>query len=716
MPSASGNAKFVNNYVGFNVLPDGRPLRTEYRRFITDPDFPAFFKSMWGQTEAYGLRFDNLPGEDTLDASNTDFIKVGNHGTTAFDNNITLTLFGDPLGTMNQNDIQLANPTVVQRFPGQTIGAGQQFDIVHYLRSTWSVGDYNDPYTVVLDAPRLVNYPGGGTNGQAPNPMTVRLWLDNQYATIEKDVTLAVVKATLTLPAGLTLAAGQTPVKFLNNVAPNTLDAIDWSIVSDGTTFGDLPISVKIETVPGPTKVLNTIIRVAAAPTMSLVAGPNMVTFPYEFGDNNLDNILNLVSGVDFVAFQWDPELRGYQPVQSVQRGFGYWVVPNSTQSNVALSSANVPADQATGGLLVSLKAGWNLIGNPYNYPVRLSQLVGVAEDNPTDALSWAELVQNEYVTSSLTFFEANPAAPGGGTYKLTTAGDPWVEPHVAYWLFVRTFKELRLVWPPVFFETLPNAGRANVIDKPWAQTDREWKLQLSARSTYGYDANNFVGVISDRQKAKRFSVEKAPQAPGQELSLAIVNETPGQESRMAQAISDRVGRNEWKVQVKADRAGDVTLTWPNLASLPRGIRARITDDVTGEKKDLRTTSGYTFRMAEAGTRSFTLTVEPGGSNRAVIGNVMVQSAGRDANSPVVINYTLSTDALVTVRVLSNTGKEVYTVSRGRSDGAGDNSVTWTLRDNANRAVAPGTYTVEILAETVSGERVRRVVPVNVIR
>ena len=70
----------------------------------------------------------------------------------------------------------------------------------------------------------------------------------------------------------------------------------------------------------------------------------------------------------------------------------------------------------------------------------------------------------------------------------------------------------------------------------------------------------------------------------------------------------------------------------------------------------------------------------------------------------------------MTVRILCSTGREVFTVSRGRSEGAGENSVTWNLQDNANRAVAPGVYRVEILAETPSGERVRRIVPVNVVR
>ena len=82
----------------------------------------------------------------------------------------------------------------------------------------------------------------------------------------------------------------------------------------------------------------------------------------------------------------------------------------------------------------------------------------------------------------------------------------------------------------------------------------------------------------------------------------------------------------------------------------------------------------------------------------------------------MTISYALSADALVSVRILSATGKEIYTVTRGRADDAGENTVTWALRDNANRAVAPGTYRVEILAETPNGERVRKIVPINVIR
>src|SRR5690606_4996719 len=127
------------------------------------------------------------------------------------------------------------------------------------------------------------------------------------------------------------------------------------------------------------------------------------------------------------------------------------------------------------GGLFVNLKPGWNMIGNPYNYGVSVYQLVGVAEDNPSNSQTWLELVQSNVISSSLTYFEANPSVPGGGTYKVIS-GNVIMEPHVGYWVFVRSSKVVRLVWPALFQETLP--GITSRSAERFAQTDREWRLQ----------------------------------------------------------------------------------------------------------------------------------------------------------------------------------------------------------------------------------------------
>ncbi len=715
LPSASGSPKFTaDRYVGFVAFDDGRPIRTEKKREQTDSNFPKFVRALWGQSDAYGIQLDNQANPSTPDASTVDTIKVGGWGDTAQGNAGKIPLFGDASGTVDDNDILIGNMSILQRFATVSTGVSGSAEIIHYIRSSWSVGSYNDPYTTILDAPRSVNYNGpAGGGGSTPNPMTVRLWIDNQYATIDKEVALNNVTAQINLPAGLTLSPGETQVKTITKVQPNEITNIEWEVVSDGETFGNLPITVTMSTVPGPTKTLTRVVRVSAAPIMSLEQGPNMLAFPYQFGDSSFDGILGLTTGSDYVAYQWDPNLRAYVPTTSAQRGIGYWVIPNTALPSHELQNADVPSDTGEGGLLVNLQPGWNLIGNPYNYAVPIRQLIGVAEDNNSNSMTWTQLVQQDFISSTLTYFVPNSSLPGGGSYALQP-DDGEIRPHLAYWIFVKASKPVRLVWPPLFEETIPNSGRA--VDS-FAQNDREWRLQLSARSTFGVDNNNFVGSVSDRNRAKKLQVMKAPEAPGSKLELAVIDEVDGQPTRMAQAIANRGGRQEFKVQVNAKEAGDVTVTWPNLASLPRNLRVKLTDNASGEKRDLRASSGYTFRVDQPGTREFTVSIEQAGSARPVIGNVIVSTDGRDVrNSPITINYSLSADALVTVRVLSSTGKEVFTVTRSRSDNAGDNSATWTLRDNANRAVAPGSYKVEILAETPNGERVRKIVPVNVIR
>jgi hypothetical protein len=174
----------------------------------------------------------------------------------------------------------------------------------------------------------------------------------------------------------------------------------------------------------------------------------------------------------------------------------------------------------------------------------------------------------------------------------------------------------------------------------------------------------------------------------------------------------------KWTVYVQSTRANQISLTWPNMSALPKNVSFRLTDVATGTSRDMRRTSGYTFTTTGSSTREFTIQSQPATASRAIIGNVVVSQPGRgrDRNAPFTISYTLSADATTTIRILGAGGREVYTATRGRADTVGENSATWALRDNANRAVAPGIYRVEITAETTDGERVRKIVPVTVIR
>lgn len=709
----SGNPKrTADGYIGYSLLPNQRPLRTEKRYQLGNPRFPSTAKFLFGQTLNTGMRVDNLVPTETPDATGADLFVVANHRTILFDNAMSDRLFGDQ-GTLpaEEVDYPIGETSFLQRFPTRSVVAGGTRTIVHYVRQSWSVGDYRDPFTFIVDAPKLIATDRTDPLNFTPEPFTVRAWVDNQFARVDKEIPLNNVQFRIFLPEGMSLAPGESAVKTLGRVDPNALGFVDFQVVTSPEVVGNKQIRVTVQAAPGPVRELITDVLVSAQPRLRLPEGASLVTIPYTFNDSSFDNIFGLQTGIDFQVFRFDALSNSYRPAESAERGVGYWVVPTSDLGTYTLQEARQPADAARGGLSLRLQNGWNLIGNPYSYPVSLREVNGVFADNPGTVFTLDDLVRQGILSSTIAAWDRTNSS---GQYTFISSTDGVLSPHVGYWVFVNTFNPVTLVFPPVFAEGLPDSGRST--DDTFVQNARNWRLELALRSAKGIDARNYVGLVSDPTLANRLDMPKPPMAPGAVADLRIMGDFNGKPMEMSRSFEAKAGRESWTVRINATEAGEYTLTWPNLGQVPRGVRLKITDSVTGETKDLRATTGLTVNMTEAGTRDFTITAEPGGSSRPVIGDVTVSRPSRDSNAPMTIAYTLSSDAQVTVRVLSATGREVYTVTRGRSDASGQNTATWFLRDNADRAVAPGTYRIEILAETASGERVRRIVPVNVTR
>ncbi|MES1227210.1 MAG: FlgD immunoglobulin-like domain containing protein, partial [Armatimonadota bacterium] len=295
------------------------------------------------------------------------------------------------------------------------------------------------------------------------------------------------------------------------------------------------------------------------------------------------------------------------------------------------------------------------------------------------------------------------------------------------YWIYVYDLG-LTLQFPPVFLEganvggfVTPSVAKAQALSRsvatPFAQSKAQYRLMISARTPKELDDQNFVGKADSAADASLLKILEPPMGPRQNLALSIASDKPG-ETRLAQSLLNTTGPMKWTVYVQTNTADKVTVTWPNMSTVPKNVNFRLTDTATGTTRDMRRTSGYTFDAMASSTRSFTIEATQGTVAKATIGNVVISQAGksRDKNAPFTISYTLSASATTTVRILGAGGREIYTATRGRADVAGENTATWALRDNANRAVAPGIYRVEITAETADGERVRKIVPVTVIR
>ncbi|MEA2552848.1 MAG: hypothetical protein QOJ65_1024 [Fimbriimonadaceae bacterium] len=740
-------------YIGpdapFISIPGQRPtnLETRWTRRENPALFPAYVNFDWSQSEPYGLRIETGPSPSTTDprthvsdASQADEFELGNHGEFVSgpgllgDSNLSSPTIPDQLFPFvhiepgfKQSDIPYnTNPGYVIKYDGVNVAPGASRTFVQYYRSTWGQSDYVPPYVVVVDAPKLINFDANGLNQLSPNPATVRVWVDNirGFTSAEHEVPLVNVRVTLDLTSstGLTLPGGaKQQTKTIATIGPRRISHVDFQVEADGIASGIQPIVVRVVAPPGPNKTLVANTDISTTPKIPVVAGSNLVTVAWDFDDTSWSSVLGLSQPSQFQAFTWDPVQQGYVLSTSAQRGRGTWlvivdpsVIPNGY---VALQSdPHRPSDMATGTTPIQLQKGWNLIGNPYPYPLPIGQLLGVSSGDPSKSYRWADLVNAGFVSASLAYWDTTSSPPG---YKFISGIDAFLQPNVGYWVFVND-ASLTLSFPPVFYEgaitsSTANFAKSRAVVDTWTNTDKQWRLQIAARTNDEIDDQNFVGVTTTAANAKLLAIYEPPLAPNQKLGVSILPNTPGQ-ARLAQSLSASTGSQQWTVSVQTKKAGEVTLTWPNMGSVSKGVQFRVVDVATGTSRDMRRTSGYTFNAEANTTRDFHVEARAGTASRAVIGNVVVSGDGRARGGAFTISYTLSADATTTVRILGAGGKEVYTATRGRADRVGENTATWAMRDNANRAVAPGTYRVEIIAETTDGERVRKIVPINVIR
>lgn len=708
-----------------------------------NPDiFPTAVHFDWSQEEPYGLRIENEPSSSTIDpitgetdAERADEFVLGIQGATATGVSLVgelneVATFPDTMFpiVVNEPGIQQSdlpwqdNPAYIQKYYPETVLAGGRREIVQYFRTTWGQSNYLPPYAIVVDAPRIFNHDPAGLNQLTPNPATVRVWVDNirGFTGAEEEIPLVNVRITLDLneTTGITMVGGaKVQTKLISRIDAKRYGFVDFQIQADGILPGTFPYTVRVEAPPGPSKSIDGTMQVMTQPKIDFEPGANLVSMPWLFDNTAWTSILGLSQPTQFQAFAWDAVQQGYVFTTSAERGKAAWIVikdASVTTSPLMLQSdPEKPTDMDAGGLLVQLQQGWNMIGNPYSYPIELGGIVGVTAGDPTRTYSWRELVDGGFVSGALAYWDSDAIPP---SYKFISGITAQMQPQVGYWIFVQDIG-LTLKFPRVSIEgAILNDGFGGFsASREWKQTDKQWRLMLVARNSNEIDDQNFVGVAATAKASKETRIYEPPMGPIQRLAASIAAPTAGG-TRMAQTLSERSGRQEWTMLVESKDAGQVTVTWPNMSTVPKNVRFRMVDSATGTTRDMRKVSGYTFEAEAGTTRQIKVQAEPGTVSRAVIGNVVVSRPGRDRTAPFTINYTLSASATTTVRILGAGGKEIFTATRGRADRAGENTVSWAMRDNANRAVAPGAYRVEIVAETGDGERVRKIVPINVVR
>ncbi len=393
--------------------------------------------------------------------------------------------------------------------------------------------------------------------------------------------------------------------------------------------------------------------------------------------------------------------------------GLGYFI---NLTSGAAVQSYGRTFTQQT--IRVPLHEGWNMIGDPFQFPIAFANLTVQAPNGTLYASS--DAVTAKLVLPFIYRFV-------GGDYQFQALPNGTLYPWEGNWIYVipkdptnvnPSPNALTLVMTPtqagttrgirgaVLNNSVTRAAQS-MAAKPDVRGPGSWALRLVARSKNMVDAHNYIGMSSTAKDGD--DLTKAPKPPrvGSNVTLGIQRSSHG--GLYAQDLRSLGGTKTWDIVVTTDQPNaDVSLSWPDAHALPRNYQFTLKDNTTGQVVDIRNRSTFQFNSGpKMQARAFTVTAEPGNSGeRVVFNSVFVTPRGLSKAtglSTYQIDYNVSHEAQVDVSILNTGGRVISQLETGRAATSGDNHTVWNGRDSQNHAVPAGAYIVRLRAVSSEG-------------
>ncbi|MGQ9730033.1 MAG: FlgD immunoglobulin-like domain containing protein [Candidatus Zipacnadales bacterium] len=660
----------------------------------------------------------NDPGQATYSAGPPDAVEFGQRVNMGRDNqfvfipNASASLLGEDWGYAVRWDEELL-----------PVGASRRY--VTYFGLGGAASDFSPPYVLAAYAPFQLQVIEGDdpltptviedaylADSSGSSVWEVRAFCDNFGAGNILDA-----RATLSLPEGFELDQSQgtqSRTILLGTIPRNVQVEARWRVrVTESVRPGLHELRVT-----GPLgRAVRRTISVPALPTLPQShldpqRGLSMVTVPYLFQNTDANHVFQSLGGLEgsstAALARWHPITLNYRfypddYVANIEPGAGYWLL-NRLRTPIVFPAPPdrrpVPINQS---YPISLSEGWNQIGCPFLSAVRLDQVTVVGPDGIDRSIS--EAYNAGLIVPTLYSYDT---ATNEYTFN-TMLSQMILEPYVGYW--IRALRPVTMMFPPpglMPFKTqtpLPAVENREGWRVPLVlSTD---KLVLKGRAFGASPASKDGLDLAD------VMCPPAPAAPvGGKLGLYFVRSDEG--GRVERFYTDirsaRPGKQNWTFVVETDMANTpITISWPDLSAMPKELVATLEDLQTGHTCFMRTTTAYTFDSGQATTRQFRLTVEP----RLQVALQITGFHAEPVGQGVRISCTLSTAAGVEVIVRNLAGRVVKRLLKNHDMPAGELSVLWTGQAENGLQVPNGAYIVEIVANTVAGERTGILRPIH---
>jgi hypothetical protein len=514
--------------------------------------------------------------------------------------------------------------------------------------------------------------------------------------------------------------------------------------------FSPSPVQSAVITVTSGNETRNVNFSLEAPKTYG--RGVQLISIPIDYSgtpaQNNPRLIFGLGDGADtaFNIAEWagGPDYnRG--PNIPLVRGKGYFVRFGDTTA-VTYSEGVAPSGNE---LQVSLAPGWNLIGhpfartdNPYAFPGDIDLASGTRFTGPDGVDStFDQAVTKGYIRGIAYGYTGENS---NSQYFQSSV----LKPYLGYWFRNTSDQTIQMRFLRPNEAATAATTRSVKGRKPGAAVTRaeqekirfrsidskstiDWSLQLAVRQGDLLDTDNSVGVKPGAKDGfdTQYDTEKPPVMSNVPMVYLSVEgkDSKGGRAVLADDIRDGsqvgVGKRTWDFTVKpAEGKGEVTVFWPNVNRLPRGIEPFLVDVATGKRIPLRSASSYKYTPSseEMGGRAvhrFKIEVAKPSSVPLMLTNVRQSRVdGRGVGQGGYrIAFKVTRESDVTAEIQTLTGRVVNRMAtRGRS--VGESVLFWNGRSQEGMQLPAGAYMLTLTAKDSDGSVVQVRQPIISLR